>query len=76
MKKIIVFLFLVLPGCSMAQTVRSITAETTRMSPDTLKKRFNLKEGEEFTEKEYQKAQEDLHKLRVFKTLEFIEKKK
>ena len=56
--------------------VHQITAETNRMSEETLLKRFHLKEGEEFTEKEYQKAVEDLHKLRVFKTLEFIEKER
>ena len=65
-----------LPLGLAAETIHSITAETTRMSPDTLKKRFNLKEGEQFTEKEYQKAQDDLHRLRVFKTLEFIEEKR
>lgn len=76
MKKIIIFLCLMGPLGLAAETVHSITAETTRMSPDTLKKRFNLKEGEQFTEEEYQRAQEDLHKLRVFKTLEFIEEKR
>ena len=76
MKKIIIFLCLMGPLGLAAETVHSITAETTRMSPDTLKKRFNLKEGEQFTEEEDQRAQEDLHKLRVFKTLEFIEEKR
>ena len=76
MKKMLVLCLFLLPVCAWAETVHSITAETTLMSPDTLKKRFNLKEGEEFTEEEYQKAQADLHKLRVFKTLEFIEEKR
>ena len=60
----------------MAQQVRSVTAETTCMSPQTLTQRFKLKPGDLFTTQAYQKAQEDLHKLRVFKTLEFIEKER
>ena len=76
MKKIFLLFVLWCPLGVMAETVHSITAETTRMSPQTLLKRFHLKEGEEFTEKEYEKAQADLHKLRVFKTLEFIEEKR
>lgn len=77
MKQLLILALVVLPTFALAtERVHSITAETTRMSSDTLLKRFHLKEGEEFTEKEYQKAQADLHKLRVFKTLEFIEKKR
>lgn len=76
MKKILLFLMCSLSLYVGAETVHSVTAETTRMSPDTLKKHFKLKEGMEFTEQEYQRAQDDLHKLRVFKTLEFIEKKR
>ncbi len=76
MKKLLLLLILGCPLGVMAETVHSITAETTRMAPETLLKRFHLKEGEEFTEKEYEKAQTDLHKLRVFKTLEFIEEKR
>ena len=58
------------------QVVHSVTAETNRMSPDTLTRRFKLKPGDLFTAQTYQKAQEDLHKLRVFKTLQFIEKER
>lgn len=76
MKKILVFLCCMFPLFAGAETVHHISAQTTRMSEETLKKRFKLKEGEEFTEKEYQKAQDDLHKLRVFKTLEFVEEKR
>lgn len=76
MKKYLVYLLCCLPLGVFGETVHSITAETNRMSEETLLKRFHLKQGEEFTEKEYQKAQEELHKLRVFKTLEFIEKKR
>ncbi|MBR5151404.1 MAG: hypothetical protein IKW71_01040 [Elusimicrobiaceae bacterium] len=59
-----------------ATQVHRVTAQTTRMSPDTLVKRFHLKPGDLFTPALYQKAQEDLHKLRVFKTLEFVEKER
>ena len=58
MRKILLFLLCSMAVCTGAETVRSVTAETTRMSPDTLKKYFKLKEGEAFTEKEYQRAQE------------------
>ena len=76
MKKLLLLLLCCVALAAHAETVRSITAETTRMSPDTLKKRFSLKEGEVFTEKEYERAQEKLHRMRVFKTLEFLEKKR
>ncbi len=76
MKKYLVYLLCCLPLGAFGETVHSVTAETNRMSEGTLLKRFHLKQGEEFAEKEYQKAQEELHKLRVFKTLEFIEKKR
>ena len=65
-----------LPVYIHAARVHEVTAQTTRMSEDTLKKRFHLKPGDLFTPQAYQKAQEDLHKLRVFKTLEFIEKER
>lgn len=76
MKKLLLGLLCTISWCAGAETVHSVTAETTRMSPSTLEKRFKLKEGMEFTEEEYQRAQDDLHKLRVFRTLEFIEKKR
>ncbi len=76
MRKWLLFLLCCLPFYAFGETVHSITVETNRMSPATLKKRFSLKEGEAFTEKEYQRAQADLHKLRVFKTLEFLEEKR
>lgn len=76
-KRILGCLLLVFPVCVGAQeVVHSVTAQTTHMSEDTLKKRFKLKPGDLFTEASYQKAQEDLHNLRVFKTLEFLEKKR
>lgn len=76
MKKIVCSIWLLcLPVVIFAAEVRHVTAETTRMTEDTLKKRFQLKPGDSFTEEIYQKAQEDLHKLRVFKTLEFLEEK-
>ena len=76
MKRIILFLFLCLPLSAYATYVHDVTAQTTRMSEDTLKKRFHLKPGDLFTTQAYEKAQEDLHKLRVFKTLDFIEKER
>lgn len=56
-----------------AQTVGSVTATTTRMSPGTLTQRFLLKPGDTFSATRYEKAQDDLHKLRVFKKLDFTQ---
>jgi outer membrane protein assembly factor BamA len=41
------------------------------MSADTLKRHFLLKPGESFSDDYYQHAQDELHKLRVFKKLDF-----
>ncbi|MCQ2410683.1 MAG: hypothetical protein MJ053_04135 [Elusimicrobiaceae bacterium] len=60
-----------LPLATPAQTVGHITARTTRMSPQTLLQRFRLKPGENFSPERYEKAQDELHKLRVFKKLDF-----
>lgn len=76
MKKLLSLLLLGLPFYVCATQVQSVTAQTTRMSEETLKNHFRLKPGDLFTPQAYQKAQEDLHKLRVFKTLEFIEKER
>lgn len=54
-----------------AATVGRVSASSTRMSPQTLQKRFLLKPGDEFTPEAYEKAQDDLHNLRVFKKLDF-----
>lgn len=56
---------------AQAQTVGTVSAAATRMSADTLKKRFLLKPGDAFTPALYDKAQDDLHNLRVFKKLDF-----
>ena len=56
---------------SFAQTVGEVTASSTRMSPETLKKLFLLKPGDAFSPEAYDKAQDDLHQLRVFKKLDF-----
>lgn len=56
---------------AQAQTVGTVSATATRMSAETLKKRFLLKPGDAFTPTLYDKAQDDLHNLRVFKKLDF-----
>lgn len=56
-----------------AETVGRVTAQSTRMAPSTLTQRFRLKPGDLFTPALYDKSQDDLHKLRVFKTLDFTE---
>ncbi|MBR4592947.1 MAG: hypothetical protein IKO35_07055, partial [Elusimicrobiaceae bacterium] len=69
----VLLLGIVLNPDSPAQTVGKITANAVRMSPDTLIHRFEMKPGEEFSQDRYEKAQENLHKLRVFKKLEFVQ---
>ncbi len=72
MNKISIFvIFLFCAAAACAQTVGDITANTTRMSGQTLKKRFPLKPGDLFTPQSYDKAQDELHNLRVFKKLDF-----
>ncbi len=46
------------------------------MSEEVLKKHFDLKEGEEFSEQKYEHAKQDLEKLGIFRTLEFVYKEK
>lgn len=72
MKKYVIWgLFASLALCAQGATVGEITASSSRMSADTLKRHFLLKPGEEFTEKRFLQAQDELHKLRVFKKLDF-----
>ena len=75
MKKFLFLLFLIGYAPAWAQpssvTVGEVHAVSTRMSPQTLKKRFLLKPQDPFTPELYDKAQDDLHDLRVFKKLEF-----
>ena len=74
MKKFFLILFILgLVNGLAAQTVQHITAQTTRMQPQTVLHRFQLKPGDSFSPAAYEKAQDDLHKLRVFKKLEFSE---
>lgn len=65
---------MLLPLAGEAAPIRSITAETTRMPQQTLLRRFNLKEGEEFTQKEYDRAVYDLRKSRAFRDLDVLYK--
>ena len=56
--------------------IKNISAQTTHMSPDSLKNLFDLKEGDIFSEEKYQKAKEHLENLKIFKTLDFLYEKK
>lgn len=75
MKKVslLIISLLGLPVFCLAQqlTVGKITASTTRMSPQTLMRHFPLKPGDNFDAELFDKAQDDLHRLRVFKKLSF-----
>ena len=71
MKLFLSLLLICFSFSAFAQTVGQVTATSTRMSPNTLKKLFLLKPGDAFTPKAYDKAQDDLHNLRVFKKMDF-----
>lgn len=72
MNKICLWTFLFFcAALAHAQTVGTVSATATRMSADTLKKYFLLKPGTPFTPELYDKAQDELHNLRVFKKLDF-----
>ena len=71
MKRFILFIVCWWPLAVQATTVGEVTATTTRMKPATLQKRFLLKPGDPFKPMSYERAQEELHKLRVFKKLDF-----
>lgn len=75
MKKFSFLLFLAFLPSIYAEQIRNVTVQNTHMSADTLQRRFHLKPGDLFTEDSYDKAKEDLQKLRIFRTLEFVEKK-
>lgn len=53
-------------------TVGKISADTVRMNPARLLHKFPLKPGDAFTPAAYDKAQDKLHDMRVFKKLDFI----
>ncbi len=51
--------------------IDTINISATRIKPAVAQERFGLKSGDIFTQEKYQKAQDNLHNLRVFKTLDF-----
>lgn len=71
MKKLILWSLLGAAVSLQAATVGEVTADTTRMNPRVLTRRFLLQPGDEFSPKIYEKAKDDLHKWRVFKKLDF-----
>ena len=71
MKKFLTALLLCAAIGSYAQQVGTVSAQTTRMKPDTLKRLFLIKEGDDFSPEKYERAQDELHRLRVFKQLDF-----
>lgn len=67
----LLFAFILAAAAAPAQTVGTVSATATRMSAQTLQKHFTLKPGDAFTTEAYDKAQDELHNLRVFKKLDF-----
>lgn len=51
--------------------IENINITTMRINPKVVKNKFPLKEGQLFNEEDYQKAQDKLHDMRVFKELNF-----
>lgn len=76
MKYLLTAILCCLSLCALAVQVHDVTAQTTRMSERALLHHFHLKPGDLFTPQTYEKAQQELHRLRVFKTLEFIRKER
>lgn len=52
-------------------TIDKVNISATRIKPNVALERFGLKSGDIFTQEKYQEAQDNLHNLRVFKTLDF-----
>lgn len=52
-------------------TVGHVTATSARMDPHVIERSFSLKPGDTFSQESYDKAQDELHRLRVFKKLTF-----
>lgn len=65
--------------CSYAQdyseyngkTISAINVKTTRISPDKVREKFMLGEGDVFNTKNYVFAKQVLHDMRVFKSIDF-----
>ena len=76
MRKFLLFIFFFIPFIAFSQEIKNIQVQTTRMSQESFKKFFRLKEGDIFTQEKFEKAKQDLEKLKIFKTLEFLYKEK
>jgi len=72
MRKFVLYFFLILPLTAWSSEIRSITAQTTRMSAQALKTHFGLKTGDPFDAETFEKAKQHLQNMRLFKTLELL----
>ncbi len=72
MKKIFFWICVLVPLGGYATQVRSVTAETTHMSPEVLKQQFKLKPGDLFSEKTFEQAKLELESKPIFRKLEFL----
>ena len=75
-KHLLCSIMLLLSVYACAVTVDKVTVETTGVPSEAVKKHFRLQPGKLFNEKEYEKAKEELQSTRLFKDIEFIEKKR
>lgn len=76
MKKSLLLIFFLSGAAAFAQdysgyTVDRVNVSTVRMNPAVVRHKFPLKPGETFTPEAYDKAQDKLHDMRVFKELNF-----
>ena len=53
------------------KTVGKINAQTSRISPEIVRKKFLMNEGDVFFEENYNDARHALHDMRVFKSIDF-----
>jgi outer membrane protein assembly factor BamA len=76
MKLFILLIFLILPLNVFSAQIKNITVQGKNISQNAVKKLFDLKEGDIFSQENYEKAKQDLQKMPLFKKLEFLYKEK
>ncbi len=76
MKYFLALFLLCLPFLCFAQDyegyqIDNINITTNRLNPAVAARKFKLKSGDIITKEDYEKAQDELHNMRVFRTLDF-----
>ena len=76
MKYLLLCLFCCVNAAAYAQTVRSVTAETTHIPARAVTQQFHLQPGDLFSKQNYEIARRDLENTRLFRSLDFIYKER